>query len=479
MLALARLPGEDSSRPRRVAFGGPLLLGSGAPVSCSATFVRWIAALAIFSMLGWAGEARAESFDLGDTGWEGARGLVELAEHELGPGRVEATNRLDWQRLSPADGVLFLHPLGGPDPDEVAAFLRAGGRVAVVDDYGDGERLLARAPYRIRKVPPPSSPLAALRGNPNLPLAEPVSESMAGRRMSVHPVVAEVGRVALNHPVGFTHPDLTSVLRVRALGEPDVTVAVAGQVGRGRIFALGDPSALINQMLRYQGNRALAVGVVRYLVADDETSGPRHGKLVLVANRFSEVGVYGGASSAEREVREWTRGLRADIARAAAEGLPKHASLALAVVTLGGLLLFSASTSLRSYRPALPRHARPLPLVAQGGVAGRAAVLAEDTTHRGLVLLEQRDAFEEQAAELLGEPRPIALGVVAELLARRGVLPPDRLAAFRRAEVLIGRVERAVSSSSPLRVSKRDVLLVDDALGFALGALHEYGRTRS
>jgi len=43
------------------------------------------------------------------------------------------------------------------------------------------------------------------------------------------------------------------VLVVRGVGEPDVAVAVAGQVEAGRLFAVGDPSAFINLMMRYPG----------------------------------------------------------------------------------------------------------------------------------------------------------------------------------------------------------------------------------
>lgn len=438
------------------------------------TALRCIVSLWALVLFAWAGPLWAQSFDLKEPGWEGTRELVQIAERELGAGRVVATNRLDWQTLSPADGLLVIHPLGGPDPDEVAAFLRAGGRVAVVDDFGDGDRLLSRAPYHIHRLPPPKAPLFALRGNPNLPLAEPVTESMAGRRTGVHPVVAEVGRVALNHPTGFTHPDLTNVLRIRASGEPDVSVAIAGQVGKGRLFALGDPSALMNLMLRYPGNRSLGLGLVRYLVADDEAMGTRGGKLVLVSNRFTEVGVYGGSSSTEREIREWARGIRSDVARTAGEGLPKHVALGFAVIALGALLLWVASTSLRAYRPALPRHARPVPLVAQGGVAGRAAVLSETTTHKGLTLLEQRDAFEEQAAEILGEARPVPLSVAAEILEKRRLVPKEELGRLRRAVALVGKVERAITHGQPVRVSPKDVAAVDHALSFALAALRDY-----
>jgi hypothetical protein len=45
-------------------------------------------------------------------------------------------------------------------------------------------------------------------------------------------------------------------------------------------------------MLRYPGNRAFARGLARY-ATDDDSWGSRHGKLVVVAGRFEQVGAYG------------------------------------------------------------------------------------------------------------------------------------------------------------------------------------------
>ncbi len=204
---------------------------------------RLVACAAAALVAFYSGAAWAQPFDLREAGWEGAKGLVDLARHELGDNRVVATNRLDWPSLTPADGLLILHPEVTPDSEELAAFLRAGGRAAVVDDFGVGDRVLAR--YQIKRAPAPKSPLFALRGNPALALAEPVNEMMAGRRGGVHPVVAEVDRLVTNHPTGLIHPDLSTVLKIRASGEADVALAVAGQVGKGRLFAMGDPSSLI------------------------------------------------------------------------------------------------------------------------------------------------------------------------------------------------------------------------------------------
>lgn len=421
------------------------------------------------------GAAFAQSFALREAGWEGAKGLVDLARQELGETRVLATNRIDWASLTPADGLLILHPENAPDGEELAAFLRAGGRGAVVDDFGVGDRVLTR--YQIKRISAPKKPLFALRGNPALALAEPVNEVVAGRRGGVHPVVAEVDRLVTNHPTGLIHPDLSTVLKIRAAGEADCALAVAGQVGKGRLFAMGDPSALINLMLRYRGNRAFAVGLVRYLV-DDDSWGARQGKLIIVSNRFDESGVYGADSTATRELREWLRSARSEVQRIGAEGLPRGVAFALAVACVAGLVLWGLSVSGRVYRPPTPRFARGLPLVGQGGVAGRAAVLAAESTHRGLVLLEQKDAFVERLGGLLGLDRPPHPAVAVEELARRKLVDGVALIELKKMVAEMTRVETAVSSGQPVRVTRQTLEGAERLAETILTSIEEQLRSR-
>ena len=135
--------------------------------------------------------------------------------------------------------------------------MKAGGRLAILDDYGRGEDLLSR--FRIERIPAPTRPMQALRNNPNLAIAEPVTEQVAGKEWGPHPVVSNVKQLVTNHPTGMTHPQLSPVLQIRAAGnDQDVVVAVAGQVEKGRLFAMSDPSAVINLMLRYPGNRGVS-----------------------------------------------------------------------------------------------------------------------------------------------------------------------------------------------------------------------------
>src|SRR6185295_6915424 len=97
--------------------------------------------------------ARAAAFDINDTGWEGASELLEIARGELGAARVQAVAVLNWDDVQPEDGVLAIHPLQPMDAEETTAFMKAGGRLAILDDYGLGSETLQR--FRIDRIPAP------------------------------------------------------------------------------------------------------------------------------------------------------------------------------------------------------------------------------------------------------------------------------------------------------------------------------------
>ena len=138
---------------------------------------------------------------------------------------------------------------------------------------------------------------------------------------------------------------------------------------------MGDPSAIINEMLRYPGNRAFVSGLVHYLV-DDDGATHRQGRLFIVTNHFKEEGTFGGRATARKELESQLRLLAAALADARETGFPWWALLAVAAVAALGLIAWVFRSSARPYKSPLPRYARPLPLIAQGGVAGRFAMLA-------------------------------------------------------------------------------------------------------
>ncbi|MDF3068066.1 MAG: uncharacterized protein K0R38_3667, partial [Polyangiaceae bacterium] len=330
-----------------------------------------------------------------------------LAKKRVGRERLEVTASLDYGKLTPKDGVVILHPESALDYAELSAFLRAGGRVAVLDDHGTGDKFLAR--FQIYRVRAPLSPARTLRDNPSLPIAEPAVQIVAGQEQNRHPITQNVEGVVTNHPTALTHPNLTPVLTIGARGEPDATLAVTGIiVNRGRLFAMGDPSAFINLMLRYPGNRKFAEGLLSYLVEPDSW-GERGGKLYFVSNRFAQRGEFG-------ERGGMLSGLGQDLSDALTDlhehGLPEPIPLALAAFGCLSVMAWALLYAARPRPRSAPRYTAPEPLIAQGGVSGRVAVLSAPSTDPALGLSELRAA----ALDLLGERLSLGRGPSAKLV---------------------------------------------------------------
>ncbi len=393
-------------------------------------------------------DAHARPFDLAGRDWEGCADLVDLARAELGA-KVVVTSDLDFRELRPGDGLLLLYPENTVDADTLSRFMRAGGRVILLDDFGAGDGVLAH--FGMERVPIPRRPADTLRHNPQLAIAEPAS---------LHPVVADVQRIVTNHPTGLKHPDLSPVLRVRGVGEPDVIIAVAGAVGQGRLLVVGDPSIVMNAMLRYGGNKALARGLVRYAV-DDDTWGSRGGRLFIASGAFRQQGTFGD-DDALSALRDKLRVARDTLAAMRREGMPAWLLFGASVALGLALVTWTGSRAGRVHKPLAPRFSRAIPLVAQGGLAGHAAVVASPTATRLIALLELKYALEEKLTALLGlegtTSHEALLGKVEAggvLDARTRQLLRSLLARFAGVEtvLLFGKKE-----SAPSRVSDAEVI---------------------
>jgi hypothetical protein len=407
--------------------------------------VLWLLSIILFSSV-----THARAFDFNDDGWEGTSELLELARGRLGRDRVELVATLDYGVLGAGDGVLVLHPESKLNAVEVGAFLSAGGRLALLDDYGVGSDLLGR--FQIQRLGAPLRPAQSLRQNPNLAVAVPAVQSVAGQEQGRHPVVAHVDRVITNHPSALGHPNLTPVLTIPAQGEPDATLAVTGIIGhRGRLFAMGDPSVVINLMLRYPGNRALAEGLVDYLLEEDSW-GRRGGKLYLLSNSFGQHGHYGGKGGLVADVREALASLGDRFAETRQNGLSDLWALVLACFAVFGTVAWVGSMATRVYGRTAPRYALGTPLVAQGGVAGHAAQLGAPTTRPAFALLELRSALEEGIAVRLGisQPGPNLL----EEIDRQGALGQRSSGDLRQLLAELDQVSQAVSRHQPVNVTK-------------------------
>jgi len=408
--------------------------------------------------------ALAEPFELAGSDWEGARELIRLAAMELGEGRVVPTAQVDYAELKPEDGLLLLHPEKGLDVEELTRFMRAGGRIVLLDDYGRGEALLEN--FGMRRVPAPRHPAESLRHNPQLALAEPAS---------AHPVVSEVQRVVTNHATGLSHPDLSPVLKIRSsAGEADVVVAVAGAVGQGRLLAVGDPSIVMNAMLRYAGNKAFARGLVRYAV-DSDAWGKRGGRLFVAAGAFEQKGAFGGRRD---RAAEWLRDLRELLDQIRKEGLPDLLAYSAAIALGLGLVVWVGSRAGRLHKPSAPRFVRPIPAAAHGGVAGHAAVIGAPQTTRVLAILELKSALEEQLTSILGLPKVPGHQDLLAQIGARGLLDAEGMHALRRVLLRMSNVETMVvfQRSGGMVQSVRDQEVL--SIARTVAQLIEMARTR-
>lgn len=403
-------------------------------------------------------------FATADTSWEGTSELVALAIDRLGRDRVRITATLDYEELSAEDGLLVLHPKVDLSFDEVSRFLRGGGRLGLLDDFGRGDTLLQR--FGIRRVPPPSRPLYALRGSSSLAIATPAVEMVAGVERGRHPIVSGVEQVITNHPQGLLHPQLTPVLEIPAADGLPVPFAVTGIIAnRGRMLAVGDPSIFINLMMRYPGNRSLAEGVVDYLVADDEDT-PRGGKLFILANDFRQTGRFGGGSHWEDDLEEHLRDIEEEVGKWRERGLPDGVAWALAWLVAAACGAWLLGHAVRGYRASVPRFARQPALAALGGVAGRASVLAAPSTSAVLPLLELKLALQEALGRRLHAVGPIALDKLPQQCREHGVLSPQDCDVLQRLAARLHQVEQSVVRNSPIKIRERELVqLHEEVLG--------------
>lgn len=437
--------------------------------------VLWACALVAFGLVR---TARA-AFSPDDRGWEGTSELIALARGQLGEARVRVVSSLDYSLLQPRDAVLFLHPDVEIRFHALAAFLGAGGRAAVVDDYGKAAPLLER--FHIHRANAPALPELRLLDNTNLPIALPAPSDTSESVPSDHVTLRGVDQVVTNHPTALrleTGIELTRLLTLPARGEADALLAVTGVIGDakacglagatdgpplgqcGRLLAMGDPSAFINLMLRYPGNRSFARGMVAYLVEDD-TWGRRGGNLYVLTGSFRQSGSYGDSGGWRETLLERQSALLDWLQDVRSNGLPEPVSIALAAFAAIGVCIWTALAGGQLYVAVPPGYARPVPTSAQGGFAGRFAVLAAPSTDRALILLELKQTLEASLRQRLNMPGASSGGLVEaarqrELLPAQAALELDGL--LRR----LAAAEVAVISSRRLNVSER-----------ALRGLHE------
>jgi hypothetical protein len=389
---------------------------------------RFLCALAIATLgLHLGGRiAWAAPLDPAGEDWEGLADFLRLTQKELESRRVVTAERVDLGELSPDDTLVLVHPERELAADELEFFMRAGGNVVLLDDFGTGDAVLAH--FHMQRLPLPARPANMLRNNPAFAVAEPASS---------HAAVADVTHVVTNHATGISDYDLKPLLVVHGRDEPNVLLAVVGAVGAGHFLAVGDPSIVMNAMLRYPGNRAFALAVVRFAAGDGAA---RRGRVFILANDFTITGRY-GENAVAGGIRRSFRG----IADALRQGVSPLAAYLAALLVGLGVVVWASARAGRTHSPVPPRYVRPTSIAAQGGVAGHAAALAAPGASRTAILAELKSALEEVLATRLGLERLTPRDELLALARGAGVLGPDDARSLGELLAKLGRAEDALA----------------------------------
>ena len=257
--------------------------------------------------------------------WNGLSDFLSLVE--TNGVKAEPSERIDIATLSQYDALLIIHPTRDLPIYGITHFMKNGGRIAVIDDFGSSLGFLHAFEFG-RNSPVVNKNVRRLRNNDNLLIARP-----AGR----HPLTEGVSALVSNHPQTLYHSELKPVFTFDKTR--DSALVLVGAVGEGRLIAVSDSSVLINNMLEFRGNRTFARNLVQYLIRDNR------GRLVVAV---------GDAKLIDSE-SQYTPKRSLDGIRQALLLLSRHRLTPLAVYTVNGivlaLLLLIAATTLPRVSP--------------------------------------------------------------------------------------------------------------------------------
>jgi hypothetical protein len=227
-------------------------------------------------------------------------------------------------------------------------------------------------------------------------------------------------------------------------------------------------------MMRYPGNRTFAEGLGRYLLSDD-TWGERTGKIYVLTRNFKEMGEVGNRSSVAKSLNSLARNLRQWFEDVRKTGLPAMVSLVLGGLAFMLSLLWVVSVAARLYHRRIPRFTRPIPLVGQGGAAGRAAVLSAPTTHRALALLELKSVLEESVAGRFGLSLPLSAPDLLEAIRTSDSIDDDAISRLKKLLLDMSMAETSVTAGRPMRMRDRDIKQAAELVDLVIGHIHGKG----
>ncbi|MDB4985657.1 MAG: hypothetical protein JWN04_835 [Myxococcaceae bacterium] len=353
--------------------------------------------------------------------WDGLDALLEVARDAQAP--LSTGEVVDLNKLEAHDALLVIGPESPLPTSALTAFLREGGRIALLDDFGSGERLLSA--YQVSRAPAPDVEVPSLRGDPKLLLAYPASE---------HPLVDGVELLLTNGASALRHRDLKPVF---TFGHTDSALVLAGAVGAGRLVAVGDSSVLINQLMAVPSHEQFAKNLLAYLKRPS-------GKLFLVDARTRFEGSYGGTNA---------RGLSqidGFLKRVAHPDLPPGV-LSLLSLGLCAICAVVIVGSLPRRSPYVRAELLPRATV-YAGFASRVSLSESDPPNLVWTLLDYRRELLSELGLRLGLTVPATSGSVVQRARDR----PENAAAAGTIEALLRRLdevgEAAESQLKPPRI---------------------------
>lgn len=321
--------------------------------------------------------------------WDGLERLIALAE----AAHVEliAPRALSLSQVSGRDALLLVNPQRPLPVGALSTFLREGGRIALLDDFGSGGRFLAA--YQVERLPAPHAG-PALRDDPRLLIAYPRSD---------HPLAEGVPLLLTNEASVLRHPDLKPVF---VFGRGEHALALAGAVGAGRLVAVGDASLLINQLLSLPSHERFARNLLEYL----SVAG---GRVWLVGPNTVLSGSYG---ERDKQGLAWVDGW---LKRVAHPDLPPGV-LTLMAFALAAIAALVALNALPRKSPYLRAALFPDDTV-YAGFAGRVALAKQPGSNLLWPLLDLKQELEAELTQRLGMAGPFDAERAVREAARRGV----------------------------------------------------------
>jgi hypothetical protein len=353
--------------------------------------------------------------------WDGLDALLRSARG-LGT-EISAPETLDLGRLDPKDALLIAGPEEALPVAALTAFLRDGGRVALLDDFGSGERLLAA--YQVSRSPAPELDVPALRRRRELLIAYPASE---------HPLVEGVDLLLTNGASALAHHELKPVF---TFGHTDRALVLAGAVGAGRLVAIGDASLLINQLMTLPSHQRFARNLIGYLKRPG-------GRLLLIDGHTRFQGSYGpNTTRALAHVDGFLK-------RIARPNLPPGV-LSLLSLGLCAIAAVIAIGSLPRRSPYARSELVPRAPV-YAGYAARVALSESDPPNLIWTLLDYRRELIAELLRLLGLREPVDADAIVAQAQERGLRP----AHVAELKALLARLEQlaitADTQATPPRI---------------------------